>query len=334
MLRIFAPAKVNLFLHVLGKRADGYHDLDSLVAFADVGDEIFLEDADALSLKIDGPFADVLSSPVLTGDVPSAAKGEGGGGATTDSPPPASLRSVASPASGGGVMDNLVLRAARGMAEIAGRPMPRAITLVKNLPVASGIGGGSADAGATMRGLLQQWHSENIRLADFMALAERLGADVPVCFRGMPALISGRGDDLDFVDLPGLELVLVNPGVAVSTAEVFARLNAPPAVRDAEAELPDWLPPRGDTEAISARALLQRLEETRNDLETPAREIAPVIGDVLAALRGAGAGLARLSGSGATCFGIFADGAAAKAAAEAIGRAHPQWWVKAARTLN
>ncbi len=334
MLRIFAPAKVNLFLHVLGKRADGYHDLDSLVTFADVGDEIILEDADALSLEIRGPLCTFL--PVLTGEVPSAAMGEGVSGAGIDFPPPASSLRSSSTASvnGRGKDDNLVLRAARGMEEIAGRAMPRAITLVKNLPVSSGIGGGSADAGAAMRGFLQQWPRENIRLADFMALAERLGADVPVCFRGMPALISGRGDDLDFVDLPVLDMVLVNPGVAVSTAAVFARLNAPPVVRDAQAELPDWLPPRGDAEKISARELLGRLQETRNDLETPAREIAPVIGGVLAALRDAGAGLARLSGSGATCFGIFEDGARAKAAAETIAQAHPTWWVKAARTLN
>jgi 4-diphosphocytidyl-2-C-methyl-D-erythritol kinase len=278
MTRVFAPAKINLFLHVGDRRADGYHELESLVAFADVGDDLVFEEADALSLSVEGSFGAGLA-------------GEG---------------------------DNLVLRATHGVAALAGHDLPRHITLTKNLPVASGIGGGSADAAATLRAFLLEWRQEEIRLADFVELAKTLGADVPVCFFGHSAWMYGIGDGIERTDLPELHAVLVNPGVSVSTRDVFAKL----AVRSGVDQL-HW--PEGFETADDVIAFLKTVG---NDLETPALSLAPVIGDVLKTLRGAdGVQLARMSGSGATCFGLFADQAAAQTAAAQIERAHPQWWV-------
>jgi len=281
MTRVFAPAKINLFLHVGDKRADGYHELESLVAFADVGDDLVFEQADALSLTLDGPFGAGLS--------------------------------------GGG--DNLVLRAAHGVAMLAGHDLPRRITLTKNLPVASGIGGGSADAAATLRAFLLEWRQEEIKLADFVELAKTLGADVPVCFFGHSSWMYSIGDGIERTDLPELHAVLVNPGVSVATRDVFAKLTARSGVDKLH-----W--PEGFE---TPDAVIAFLKTVGNDLEAPALSIAPAIGGALGALRTArGVRLARMSGSGATCFGLFADQAAAQAAAAHIGRDHPQWWVKAA----
>lgn len=261
-----APAKINLALHVTGRRADGYHLLDSIVAFAATGDRLRVTQAAAPVLRVTGPFANA---------VPTGA-------------------------------ENLCLRAA-ALAGVAAE-----IRLEKHLPVASGIGGGSADAAAVLRALARQ----GVPLPD---APERLGADVPVCLAGRPARMRGVGERLDpLPTLPGLAMVLVNPGLPLSTPAVFARLEQrenPP--------LPDL--PAG----LDPAAFIAWLRGCRNDLEAPAITLAPQIAEVLDALRAQGARLARMSGSGATCFGLFARPADAEAAATALAQARPGWWVVA-----
>jgi 4-diphosphocytidyl-2-C-methyl-D-erythritol kinase len=280
LMRVFAPAKINLFLHIGDRRADGYHELESLVAFADVGDDLDFEKADKTSLAVDGPFAAALA-------------GEG---------------------------DNIILRAAAGAAMLAGHDIPKAIALTKNLPVASGIGGGSSDAAATLRAFLLEWPSENVKLSDFVELAKTLGADVPVCFFGHSAWIYGIGDSIERTDLPELHAVLVNPGIAVSTRDVFAGLRDKSGT-----DIIDW-----PQEFRDADAVVEFLKIVHNDLEAPALALAPQIAEVLSALRAApGIKLARMSGSGATCFGLFADQPAAQSAARAIAEVHTDWWVRA-----
>ncbi|WP_297444052.1 4-(cytidine 5'-diphospho)-2-C-methyl-D-erythritol kinase [Acidocella sp.] len=264
----FAPAKVNLCLHVTGKRGDGYHLLDSLAVFADVCDVVRVEAAETLSLTIDGPFGAVLRAE----------------------------------------SDNLLLKAARLLAPTRGA----ALKLEKNLPVASGIGGGSADAAAALRLLADLWGLEEVDLAP---LALRLGADVPVCLASKPVRMQGIGEILlPAPSLPEFGMVLVNPGVAVPTPAVFkARtgpFSAPPALPAAWAGFAD---------------MIAGLAACTNDLEAPAIGVAPVIGEVLAALNALpGAALARMSGSGATCFALFESAQAARAAAAMIDR--PGWW--------
>jgi 4-diphosphocytidyl-2-C-methyl-D-erythritol kinase len=280
MLHVRAPAKINLCLHVGGRHDDGYHDLESLVVFADTADDLTFADADRLSLIVDGPFASALT----------------------------------------GESDNLVLRAARGVAKLAKRDLHKRITLTKNLPVASGMGGGSADAGATIRAFLLEWPKEEIRLRDFAELAGRLGADVPVCFFGQNCWMLGRGDEITRCEVPELHAVLVNQGVAISTRDVFANLQTRTGTDSIER--PDGFE--------SAEALVEFLQSVTNDLEAPARALTPVIGDVLNALRAApGIRLARMTGSGATCFGLFANAQAAQSAAAQIAGDHADWWVKA-----
>lgn len=281
-VRVFAPAKINLNLHVIGQRADGFHALQSLVAFADAGDVLTVAADDALSLGIEGPFAQGLA----------------------------------------GEADNLVLRAAKALAAAIGRQPGARFVLTKNLPVASGIGGGSADAAAALRALAALWRiAPDGRLEE---LAASLGSDVPVCVESAAAWMEGRGERVTHLaDLPTTHIVLVNPGVGVATAAVFRGLaskNNPPAPP---------LPARFAT----LDALLGWLALTRNDLETPARAMAPIIGTVLEALSAQGARLARMSGSGATCFAIFASGEAAQTAAAAIARAEPGWWVTASKLV-
>ncbi|MGH6871040.1 MAG: 4-(cytidine 5'-diphospho)-2-C-methyl-D-erythritol kinase [Rhizomicrobium sp.] len=280
---VFAPAKINLTLHVGARRADSYHDLESLVVFADAGDSLQLLESDALTLLIDGPFAgDLRNEP-----------------------------------------DNLVLRAARALAAGAGIVPAARIVLTKNLPVASGLGGGSADAAAALRGLSKLWRL-GIAGAELAEIAFGLGADVPACLAGVPVYMEGTGERLtQILDLPPLDFVLVNPGAAVSTAEVFARLDARSGIGHP--------PPRFATRD----ALIGYLDRDRNDLELPAGQIAPVIREAIAAICDHETALVvRMSGSGATCFGIFADQAAAQHAATKIATAHPDWWVKVARTLG
>ncbi len=278
----FAPAKINLYLHITGRRGDGYHRLDSLAVFPDIGDHVTARPAPALSLELGGPFA---------GDLPA---GE----------------------------DNLVLAAARALA--AGGASGAALRLEKNLPVASGIGGGSADAAATLRLLARLWAREGgarergaRERADLPAIAARLGADVPVCLGARAARMSGIGTALAPPPrLPEAGIVLANPGIALPTRDVFAArggaFSAPPAL------------PAGWEDAAAMAADLAALG---NDLEAPAIALRPQIGTVLAALRALpGVLLARMSGSGATCFAVFATAEAALAASRRLPR---EWWVKA-----
>lgn len=272
-IEAFAPAKINLTLHVTGRRDDGYHVLDSVVAFADVGDLVSATAAPDLSLAVTGP---------MRHGVPSDDR-------------------------------NLVLRAARAMGSATGA----AITLHKVLPPASGIGGGSSDAAAALRVLTQLW---SLGLPpDLMSL----GADLPVCLEGRPCRMRGAGEKIGRIPrLPPLWAVLANPRIEVPTGQVFAALAEGYGAPMADT-LPAWPTPG---------SLIQWLSSQRNDLEPPARALAPTIDDVLAALRGqAGCTLARMSGSGATCFGLFASRDHARAAARAIARGQPDWWVTPAR---
>lgn len=273
MLREAAPAKVNLYLHVTGRRADGYHLLDSLAVFGPAADALVLAPADDLSLRLDGPF-----------------------GAALEAEP-----------------DNLVLRAARALAAAAGLPARAALVLTKHLPIASGIGGGSADAAAALRGLDRLW-GLGFGEARLAALAASLGADIPVCVAARAARMGGVGEQLSAAPaIPDCGLLLVNPGVALATPAVFkARTGGftPPAVLPA-----GW---------ADAAAMAAELATLRNDLEAPAIALCPVVAEVLAALRALpGCLLARMSGSGATCFGLFADPAAAQAAAKQLPEI---WW--------
>jgi 4-diphosphocytidyl-2-C-methyl-D-erythritol kinase len=275
-IEIVAPAKINLFLHVVGKRADGYHLLESLVSFANVGDEIELTEATSFDLILDGPFAQNLS---------------------------------ASPA-------NLVAKAAQMLAEYAGRSADVRIRLTKNLPVASGIGGGSSDAAATLLACAQLWGLKS--LPSDSEIASKLGADVPVCLRRRPTLMSGIGEILaDAPDTPSADVVMVNPGVALNTADVFrARLG----------------PFTAPGKAVPTIGLRNILNATHNDLQPAALSLAPAISDVVTTLQAqAGCIGARMSGSGATCFGLYQDRASATQAALNIAAAHATWWVTPGR---
>jgi len=272
----FAPAKINLHLHVVGRRDDGYHLLDSLVVFAGVGDRLSVTPSDTLSLSITGPFAAGLAAEP----------------------------------------DNLVLRAAGVLAAQAGIRATGRLVLEKYLPVASGIGGGSADAAAALRLLARFWGAA-VGQDQLIAIGQSLGADVPVCLAGRPAVMSGIGEALaPAPPLPEVGLVLINPGVAVATPAVF-RLRT--GAFSEVARFPDegWW---------DAAALAAGLRATSNDLEPAARSLAPTIGDALAALSATpGCLLARMSGSGATCFGLFPTPDAARVAAQAVVR--DGWWV-------
>jgi 4-diphosphocytidyl-2-C-methyl-D-erythritol kinase len=274
-----APAKINLTLRVLGRRADGYHDIESLVAFAGVGDALTFTPGGDLALTVGGPTA----------------------------------------AAAGDVADNLVLKAAHALAErVAGLRLGR-FTLSKRLPVAAGLGGGSADAAAALR-LLARANALAPDDPRLMQAARATGADVPVCLDPHTRLMRGIGDILsDPLDLPRLFTLLVNPGVAVATADVFAALAAPPAGQTAPAAQP-----------LGPAALLAEIASGRNDLEAPAIELEPAIADVLAVLRKLpGCRLARMSGSGPTCFGLFDSSRAASAAARTLRVGYPAWWVRA-----
>jgi 4-diphosphocytidyl-2-C-methyl-D-erythritol kinase len=283
-LSLAAPAKINLYLHVTGRRSDGYHELDSLIAFAGVGDTVAVAPSGRLTLSVDGPFAESLP----TGS------------------------------------DNIVLRAARALAEAAGIEATAAITLTKRLPVASGIGGGSADAAAALRALAALW-SLDLDWETLRDLALALGADVPVCLAGESTVIAGIGERLaPAPPLPPAWLVLANPGEAVSTPAVFAARTGPFSAPDPVDRAP-----------ADAGELAALLKERRNDLTAAARSLTPVIGEVLAALEAEpGALLARMSGSGATCFALFAGEAEAYAAAARLRTAHGPWWVAAAPLLG
>lgn len=278
-----APAKVNLTLAVLGRRADGYHAIDSLVVFAGVGDRLTFAPGVPLWLDVRGVTA----------------------------------RHT------GPLDDNLVLKAARALATEIPRLKLGRFTLDKRLPVAAGLGGGSSDAGAALRLLAR---ANRLTLGDtrLRRVARQTGADVPVCIDPRPRRMRGIGDVLSApLIIPKLAAVLVNPGVAVPTKDVFAFLGL-----KAGAGLKRVKPARALPR--DRAGFVELLAGERNDLEPAAIEIQPVIARVLAALRKeAGCDLARMSGSGATCFGLFASSRAAAAAARGLSAAHPRWWVKA-----
>ncbi|WP_428032257.1 4-(cytidine 5'-diphospho)-2-C-methyl-D-erythritol kinase [Ancylobacter sp.] len=279
LLRERAPAKVNLTLRVLGRRTDGYHDLSSVVVFAGTGDRLALAPGGALALAVEGAGAMALA----------------------------------------GEADNLVLRAARELAERVPGLVVGRFTLVKRLPVAAGLGGGSADAAAALR-LLARANGLPADDGRLFEAALATGSDVPACLHGRSCLMEGRGETLTPLASPRFGAVLVNPRVAVATAAIFRALALVPGTqRVAPAAFP-LNASRGE--------LLGWLAGEPNDLEPPARALAPVLGEVEEALRGtAGARLVRMSGSGATMFALYDDCRAAAAAAKAIAGLHPAWWV-------
>ncbi len=331
---IAAPAKINLALHVTGRRPDGYHLIESLVTFADVGDVISIEPSAEDRLTFSGPFGGALVADFGT---------------------------------------NLIIKALRALrTHVEGRRCPAvAIHLQKNLPLASGIGGGSADAAAALKGLNALWELE-LGDAELQQIGLRLGADVPMCLVGGPLIAKGVGDEIEpLAGFPDLPLLLVNPGVGVSTAEIFKLLAKKeneglplsPTVRRREGrvrggemrELADVAHssgaarvPRPESQAVGfpsgsarprvnlptrdvgrseVRRLVDYLRTTRNDLETPARALCADIGNVIESLAQSGALFARMSGSGATCFGIFDSNYTRAKARASIRASHPDWWV-------
>lgn len=275
-IRVDAPAKINLFLHVTGRRDNGYHLLESLVVFTETGDRLSVEPSDALTLSIEGPFAGALQAP---GD------------------------------------ENLVLRAASALRKSGSVSAGANIVLEKNLPVSSGIGGGSADAAATLRALSVLW---NLNLPDghLADLGLALGADIPVCLNAHAAMMSGVGERIENVDPPpACGVLLVNAREAVPTPAVFG-------ARPAEFSIPTgWETPRDFQSFIDALTI------RRNDLLTPAKLVSPVIGEVIEFI-GADThcALARLSGSGGTCFGLYPTFAQAEAARARLNSDRPDWW--------
>ncbi|MZR29193.1 4-(cytidine 5'-diphospho)-2-C-methyl-D-erythritol kinase [Sneathiella litorea] len=278
MITAIARAKINLFLHVTGKQPDGYHLLESLVVFPDGGDEITVSKSKDLSLEVIGPFSHAIGS--------------------TD--------------------ENLILKAAQLLKSESGTDQGAHITLVKNLPVAAGIGGGSSDAAITLKTLNGLW---GIDFSDdkLSQLGLTLGADVPACLYGKPAIMSGIGEQLAKIDhFPEFDILLVNSGLMVSTRDVFSRLEISRQ-------------PSSDFcfEDMTRNELFSALATMRNDLEEPACQIAPVVKSTLSAIRGQKeCRLARMSGSGATCFGLFETERAAQMAKNAIQSHHPDWWVQ------
>ena len=280
-----APAKINLTLHITGRRADGWHELESLVVFTRSGDTLTLEPGPVLDLDVAGPTA----------------------------------------AASGSIGDNLVCRVARSLeARVPGLRLGR-FHLVKRLPVAAGIGGGSSDAAAALRLLarLNGLAADDPRL---LAAAAENGADIPVCLAATARMMGGVGDRLGPpLRLPPLPALIVNPGVPLETRAVFRRMDlAPGWYNDASAHptLADDLP---------VDTVFAALRRGRNDMEDAACVLVPVVADVLAVLAAApGCRLARMSGSGATCFALFSDCRAAGRARKAILRTHPGWWVKPA----
>ncbi len=280
-----APAKLNLYLHVTGKRPDGYHLLDSLVAFATIGDELQAAPADRLSLTAEGPFS-----------------------AKLDGPPG----------------ENLVWRAAERLAAHLGRPPEAALRLIKYLPVASGIGGGSSDAAATLNALCALWEvSPEAEALAKIGLA--LGADVPVCLNGKGAWLGGIGEEvLPAPPLPSAPLVLVNPGIGLPTPAVFKARHG------------EFSPPNRFTQAPrNTEELAELLAHRRNDLTEAAISLVPSIAEVIERLaRADGALIARMSGSGATCFALFGTAAQAQEAARRIAEERSSWWAAAGNLLS
>lgn len=282
-----APAKINLALHVTGRRPDGYHSLEMLVAFAEIGDELEATAADKDSLSVTGPFAKALI----------------------------------------GADGNLVLRALAAFRTRWPEALPQgvALTLRKNLPVAAGLGGGSADAAAALR-LLAQSSAVPVAFAELLEIALPLGADVPMCLYSRPAEVRGLGEIvLPLKDFPAVHAVLVNPLVPIATADVFRRLD-----RRDNPGLPDLADP-----LVRPAQLALWLSETRNDLEPAAIALLPQIAEMKSALTAAsGSILARMSGSGATVFGLFGSSAQAHQAAHDLRRRWPEFWVAASALID
>ncbi len=280
-------AKVNLTLRVVGRRVDGYHDLESVVAFCDCADRLTLKSGSKLALTTTGPCAPDCGEP----------------------------------------SDNLVLKAARLLGERVPGLKSGEFILEKLLPVAAGIGGGSADAAAALRLLAR---ANRLALDDprLIEVAQLTGADVPVCLASRACVMTGVGETLLPLDLPKMPCVLVNPRVPVATKDVFEALGLRHGELLVGATDVILLDPIWPEAGAPIDVWTEALADIGNDLEQPATRLQPAIGEVLAALRDtAGARLARMSGSGATCFAIFNDDADAQRAAQAIQREHPQWWV-------
>jgi 4-diphosphocytidyl-2-C-methyl-D-erythritol kinase len=278
-LRDTGWAKLNLTLEVLGRRPDGFHELNSLVAFARLGDTIELEPGGALGLDAEGPFAAALSG------------------------------------------DNLIVRAAEAASRILPGGRLGRFRLVKLLPVAAGLGGGSADAAAALR-LIARANPDALSDAALAELGPKLGSDVSVCLKSVPALMTGRGETVEPVrGFPSCGVLLANPGPALATEPVYAELRAGALAA----------PPRRATETLDFAGDFERLIDYAlprgNDLEAPAAQLAPSIRGVLAALLTLeDVRVARLSGSGPTCFALFATEEEAKRAAATLAEAHPDWW--------
>jgi 4-diphosphocytidyl-2-C-methyl-D-erythritol kinase len=281
-------AKVNLTLRVVGRRTDGYHDLESVVAFADCADRLTLTPGPVLDLKMSGPLAQAC----------------------------------------GDTSDNLVLKSARLLGERVPNLKVGSFSLDKVLPVAAGIGGGSADAAAALR-LLARLNGLAIDDPRLIQVALATGADVPVCLGSRACDMTGVGDTLLPLSLPKIPCVLVNPGIPVATKDVFAALGV--RAGDLLVGVTDVLQAVAWPEAgASIEDWVEALAASSNDLEEPAKRIQPVIGEVIAALNATnGAWLARMSGSGGTCFAIYENTADAGRAAEKIRLDHPRWWVHA-----
>lgn len=292
-LSVMAPAKINLYLHVTGIREDGYHLLDSLVAFADCGDRIEIEPASDFSFRIKGPFASAFTA------------------AERDETPESA---------------NIAVRAAWLYAQTAGKDLSCRLTLIKNMPLAAGIGGGSSDAAAVLWALAVFWglpcpHPQ------ITALAGTLGADVPACLAAAPVHMTGIGDILQPVPfLPDMPVLLVNPGQSCSTPEIFRLFDR--SVQ-APAGVSDRLPVSMPDSMLETEGLITFLLHKTNDLQKAAAGHVPAIAEVLGALGSSrGCRLARMSGSGATCFGLFDREEDVSAAATEILRDHPSWWVR------
>lgn len=282
-MQLRASAKLNLYLHLTAKRDDGYHELDSLVVFTELADELSVAPADALSLTVSGEFA----------------------------------------GSAGQVDTNLVLRAARALAAKAPTKLGAAITLTKNIPVGAGLGGGSADAAATLRGLNQFWNL-GLSQQDLRYIGKTIGADVAMCLDSMPAIARGIGDELTPVlpPPPAMHALLVHPRVPLLTKDVYAAARlGDPAV--------EWTAPKtGD-----AATFIASLSETRNHLQRPAIACNSLVAQVLLALETLqpAPDFVRMSGSGACCFALYADGEVAKRAHDNLVHQHPEWWVALTR---
>ncbi|MCI5061048.1 MAG: 4-(cytidine 5'-diphospho)-2-C-methyl-D-erythritol kinase [Alphaproteobacteria bacterium] len=279
---IQAPAKINLNLHVTARREDGYHTLQSFVVFADLADEIEISPASEFSFEIDGLFAGVLEERAM-------------------------------------LQNNLVVRAARGIAELVQKPLHCSIRLTKNIPVGAGLGGGSADAAATIKGLLQFWNVtiDQKQLSPFL---ESLGADVPVCYEGKSCFVEGIGEIIHLLPdaIPQTHVLLIYPGVFCSTPQVFQnfeepflnKTNFPTVFQDQD-------------------ALFAYLKTTQNSLSKSAQNLVPEIKDVLLCLEEQqGCRLARMSGSGSTCFGLFESSEMCQQAGEEVKKTHSHWWVR------